>query len=220
MPALSLCHIFVLVEPEAPQSSILETAGLRESYRRQHSGQGTANVCYCFDNAYLELLWVTNAEELNAPAIVRTRLAERARWRETGASPFGIGLRSALPDRPLPFPTWTFAPPYLPPGLTIPVSTASEDPRHPFVFGSPGSGRPDTWSDGRAGVRQSAARLAEIADLQLSATAGTADLEALAQAGLLSVTAPDRTHGMVLTFSRRDGGPSRRLSLPDFVWLD
>ncbi len=51
--------------------------------------------------------------------------------------------------------------------MTIPVALASEDPRQPFVFRSPGSARPDAWTDGRAGTRQRDAGLAEIAGVHL-----------------------------------------------------
>ena len=77
-----------------------------------------------------------------------------------------VRVASDGPDAPLPFATWPFAPPYLPPGTTIPVALASEDPRQPFVFRSPGSARPDAWTDGRAGTRQRDAGLAEIAGVQ------------------------------------------------------
>ncbi len=222
-PALQLCHVFSFVEPGAPEADALHRAGLKESFRRRHPGQGTANACYCFDNAYLELLWVESAQEIASPPIARTRLAERARWRETGASPFGIAVRTADPDTPLPFATWTFTPPYLPPGLTIPVATASEAPEHPFLFRSPGHARPDAWTDGRAGDRQRPAGFADLHGVHLRLPvpppAGDA-LHALEAAGLLTVgivagAAPE----MILELSRTDGKPPRRLSLPDLRWL-
>ena len=48
----------MFVQPGAPELTRLTDAGLRESFRRDHPGQGTTNVCCCFDNAYLELLWL------------------------------------------------------------------------------------------------------------------------------------------------------------------
>ncbi|WP_448205135.1 VOC family protein [Azospirillum sp. sgz302134] len=225
LPDLHLCHVFVFVEPGAPEAAALDAAGLRPSYRRQHPGQGTANLCYCFDNAFLELLWETDADAIRGPSIARTRLAERARWRETGACPFGISVRTDSAGQPLPFETWDFAPPYLPPGMTIPVSLDSEDPARLFLFRSPGSTRPDAWTDGRAGDRQSAAGLAEIVGVHLSMPLDGppgGDLAVLSAAGILTVEAlpkgaPPR---LELSLSRADGGPLRRLSLPDFRWLD
>ncbi|HEY0836833.1 MAG TPA: VOC family protein [Azospirillum sp.] len=213
MNAPSLCHVFAFVTPGAPEAAALEAAGLRESFRRAHPGQGTANACWCFDNAYLELLWVEDAAALAGPAIARTHLAERARWRETGASPFGIAVRGATP-----FAAWTYAPPYLPAGLSIPVALSAEDPRQPFLFRSPGDARPDAWTDGRAGGRQAAAGLAEIAGVHLEVTVPPSDdLRALEAAGLLTLSMAEAPR-MVLTLSRRDGGAPRHLSLPDVRW--
>jgi hypothetical protein len=222
--APQLCHVFVFVEPGAPEAARLEEAGLRENSRRRHPGQGTSNVCYCFDNAFLELLWAEDEAEMTGPTIARTRLAERARWRETGASPFGIALRTAAADQPLPFPTWDYRPPYLPAGMAIPVALASEDPRQPMLFRSPGSGRPDSWTDGRGGDRQRPAGLAEIigVELDLPGRVPPSDaLRLLAATGLLTLGASaDEQQRMVLSLSRADGGPPRCLSLPEFRWLD
>ncbi len=220
---LQLCHVFAFVDRDATASLSLHEAGMQESFRRQHPGQGTANACYCFDNAYLELLWVESAADISGPAISRTRLAERSRWRETHASPFGIAVRTVSHEDGLPFGTWDFAPPYLPPGMVIPVALASEDPRYPFVFRSPGNTRPDEWTDGRAGMRQRAAGLAEILQVHLEVPfpppAGDA-LEALQAAGILTVeTSHTNEPRMVLTLSRSDGQQPRRLSLPDFHWV-
>lgn len=38
----------------------LAALGLTETYQRVHPGQATANVCFVFDDAYLELLWLTS----------------------------------------------------------------------------------------------------------------------------------------------------------------
>ncbi|HSV28185.1 MAG TPA: VOC family protein [Candidatus Omnitrophota bacterium] len=201
----ALCHIFVFV----PTGQIPD-CGLTESFRRAHPGQGTANACFCFDNAYLEVLWVEDWNDVRSPPIAATRLAERADWRQGGASPFGIALRTDLP-----FPAWPYRPPYLPPGMAIPVATDSEDPRQPFLFRSPGSTRPDQWTDGRAGNRQAPAGLSEIVNLRLTMpdTPGPA-LMALAERGLLSVHRG--AHRLDITLSGNGG--DRVLSLPDFRW--
>jgi hypothetical protein len=221
-PVPEICHVFICVESGAPEARRLEKAGLRESFRRSHPGQGTANLCYCFEDAYLELLWEADAGEIASPAIARTRLAERARWQRTGASPFGIALRIAPAD-PLPFESWDYRPPYLPAGLAIPVAVDSDDPRQPFLFRSIGSTRPDAWTDGRAGNRQRAAGLAGLAGLHLDMPADAAPgpaLRALAAAGVLTLGTLAGEPRMVLTLARSGGGAARRLSLPEFRWLD
>ena len=218
---VELDHLFVMVRPGAPEAAGLAGAGLRESFRRDHTGQGSTNLCYCFDNAYLELLWLRgDPAEARSPPAARLRLAERADWRTTGASPFGIALRTA-PGAALPFATWDYAAPFLPEGVTIPVALASDDPRQPLLFRSPGSQRPDHWTDGRAGARQAAAGLAEIVHLRLDLPDGiwpSAPLTRLQEVGPLSLgSAP--THRMVLTLSRPAAAP-RRLTLPAFTWLE
>lgn len=219
---LSLDHLFVLVEPGAPERVALEREGLREGFRRRHPGQGTANVCFCFDNAYLELLWEEDREEIASPVVARTRLAERAAWRRTGASPFGVAVRADPPGAPLPFATWDYRPPYLPEGAVIDVALASDDPRLPLIFRSPGASRPDAWTDGRAGARQRPAGPAEIAGVHVELSPGVradAALLSLQEAGVLSIGEGGAGARMVVTFSQVGGGSPRRLSFPDFTWV-
>jgi hypothetical protein len=218
---MDLDHVFLCIAPGGPEPDALAALGLRQSFRRAHPGQGTANLCYCFDNAYLELLWLTDAAAARAAAVGRTRLAERARWPSTGASPFGLALRGGDADDGLPFETWNYRPAYLPADRAIPVAAFSDDPAQPFVFRSPGTRRPDRWTDGRAGARQREAGLREIAavDLHLPAAVTPAPgLLALADCGWLRVTkACDRAQ-MILTVTMESGEP-RRLSLPDCRWV-
>lgn len=221
--ALEIDHVFVFVDRNGPERDALERAGLVASYRRHHSGQGTANVCYCFDNTYLELLWEEDGREIRSPMVSRTGLAERAAWRHTGASPFGIALRGWSGRNGLPFPTWNYAPDYLPQGVTIPMAVSNALPGQPLLFGSPGNTRPDAWTDGRSGVRQHPAGLAEIARVHLDLpdrVTASDDLRLLEATGLVSLTATGNGPRMELTLSRIDAGPPRRLTLPDFTWSD
>jgi len=68
--------------------------GFQESYRRKHNGQGTENISYCFDNLYIELLWVNDNKDLNSPDVRPLQFSERSQWQKTKASPFGIGIRA------------------------------------------------------------------------------------------------------------------------------
>jgi hypothetical protein len=220
---LALDHVFVFVDaadagPGGRIRSLLEAAGLVPSFTRRHTGQGTANVCYCFDDAYLELLFVVDANEIAAPEIARTGLATRADWRATGASPFGIALRGA----PMPFPTWDYRFAALPPGFAIPVAVDSDDPRVPFLFGSPGTAPPTEWTDGRAGERQTAAGLTRVLSVALDLPADTTRppaLAALVEAGILAIGTTTAPGGrLTLTIGRATGEPVR-LSMPAFAWV-
>lgn len=83
-------HIFVLIDPQGDDCKSLQRLGLAETYRRQHKGQGTQNVCFCFDNLFVELLWIDDVDEVRSDRIARTKLYERSRWRTDGTHPFGI----------------------------------------------------------------------------------------------------------------------------------
>ena len=144
-------------------------------------------------------------------SVSRTRLSERSRWKETGASPFGIGLRGRLP-----FPNWEYRAPHLTEGV-IPIALGSEDPRQPFLFGSPLPQRPDHWPDG-AGARQGAAGLSEITGLHVDLPVGAAPaLRTLAERGVLTWKAAVKPR-LILTISGAAG--PQRLSLPDFSWVE
>jgi hypothetical protein len=109
---------------DAPEAAALSRLGLKEGPANTHPGQGTASRRFLFSNAYLELLWVRDENEARSEGIQRTRLWDRWSLRGQGACPFGIVLRpngDALAQQP-PFPTWTYAPSYLPAGLTIDIA--------------------------------------------------------------------------------------------------
>lgn len=118
--------------------------GLNENYRRKHIGQGTANICYCFDNAFLELLWVENENDIKSSAISPTRLYERSRPDLYKSAPLGIAYRK-IASTPQLFESWSFAPPYLK-GGSIAVSTDSLNSDHPFIFEALNSTEPKFWS--------------------------------------------------------------------------
>ena len=134
--------------------------GFREGSPNVHPGQGTRNRRFFFDNAMLELIWVENPDEAGSSLIAPTRLWERSRASETGASPFGLCLRQTRADEPLPFATWPYQPPYLPPGLAIPIA-ADTTANEPLLFVNPVGARPDRFPvdrreplDHSAGVRE------------------------------------------------------------------
>ncbi len=155
---LELDHLFVFVGPQdaAPGGGAFEALkalGLEPSYTRRHEGQGTANLCLAFDNAYLELLYVADEDELKTSPLGRAGFVARAMWRETAASPLGIAIRGGE----LPGGRWRYRNPQFPPGVSIGISTESDDAAMPFVFSSPGTAPPSAWTDGRAGRRQTVA---------------------------------------------------------------
>lgn len=136
----------MLCEAGAPEANRLRALGLAEGSPNHHPGQGTACRRFFFANAYLELVFVTDAAEAQAEPARSTRLYERWSRRGSGASPFGVVLRPG-PDpsegaaKP-PFPSWSYRPTYLPPGFAIEVAagTLLEEPE---IFYIPFARRPD-----------------------------------------------------------------------------
>ena len=97
--------------------------GFVEGSGNTHPGQGTANRRFFFENFMLELLWVTNPAEAQSDKTRRTRLWERCERQDDAVSPFGIIFRpSGAARRAAPFPTWAYAPDYLPPGLALQIA--------------------------------------------------------------------------------------------------
>jgi hypothetical protein len=130
--SLALDHVLVCAPVGAPHSDKLLEAGFLEGSPNRHLGQGTANRRFFFDNAFLEFIWVENEQEAHSALVQPTRLWERWRWRETGASPFGICLRVTDGNTP-PFETFDYRPPYIPEGASIQVASDTL-PGEPMLF--------------------------------------------------------------------------------------
>jgi len=91
---LELDQIFIWVKPAAPEAAVLEEFGIKHiPNTSEHLGQGTASKFFFFENAYLELIWISD-ENAAKQSMDRSGIDWRARadWQQTGASPFGIGL--------------------------------------------------------------------------------------------------------------------------------
>lgn len=128
-----LDHIFILCPADAEQAAqSLRRVGLKEGSRNYHEGQGTACRRFFFENTYIELLWVSNADEAQSEPTRRTRLWERWSKAPRAACPFGIVLRAgSTPDvEACPFASWVYRPRYLPSNLGIDIAegTPLEEP--------------------------------------------------------------------------------------------
>lgn len=121
--SFELDHILICAPYGAPVADRLVDAGFTEGTRNRHPGQGTANRRFFFDNAFIEFIWVEEEDEIRSDLVAPTRLWERMNWRETGASPFEFCIRPARSDAgAIPFSTFSYRPPYLPPGDEIPMA--------------------------------------------------------------------------------------------------
>lgn len=140
-----LDHVFLgTTAPEADEKTLAKF-GFRFTQRRVHMGQGTANACTVFENAFFELLYAHDMNDLRSDLVSPLGLDERIHWQETGACPFGICFRvtgeNSAPDS-WPFATWVYKAKYLPSGVAIPIASPSNAFNEPLVFLSPQSPKP------------------------------------------------------------------------------
>jgi hypothetical protein len=122
---LEIDHVFICCAPGAPEAEALLRLGLKEGTPNTHPGQGTACRRFFFDDAYLELFWVTDPWEAQSEPVRPTRLFERWTRRNDDACPFAIVLRPAAGSESAspPFATWAYRPSYMPTGLSIEVAS-------------------------------------------------------------------------------------------------
>jgi hypothetical protein len=130
--ALELDHVFICVDDAPASERALADGGVQIGLRAIHTGQGTANACAFFDNAYLELLRLHDDHELHSDLVRPLGLHVRLRWRQTGASPFGIALRTGNSMPPVE--TWSYEARFLPRGGNIPIVTPPNAAHLPLIF--------------------------------------------------------------------------------------
>jgi len=135
----------------APEADALLRAGLSEGSPNTHPGQGTACRRFFFGNAYLELLWVDDADEAQRDPVNRTGLWTRWSGRTTGACPFSFVLRPGDDDvGSVPFETWAYRPSYLPEGLSIDIAVDTPISEPEFFYLAFQRGRRGTHPQPRA----------------------------------------------------------------------
>ena len=219
---MEIDHVFFFVASpasgKAPELPSLAALGLVPTYQRHHRGQGTQNLCYCFDNLFVEFLWVCDQSEVSAHQIARTKLCERSRWQSNQTCPFGIAWRGAEAHRDLPIATWNYQPPYLPSGMAIEVATDGDDPRQPMMFKSPGGTPPISWAVDKKGCLQQAGGWGRVLGIDLfmpSTVVPSPALLAIAEQTMLTLqVASDDQFSIHLQIEQLASLQSRVLKLP------
>lgn len=205
-----LDHVFFATTEADSVERTLAEFGMTFTERRVHSGQGTANSCARFENAFFELLRPHDLAEMRSSVVRPLGLEERMRWRETGASPFGICLRSndAGGSRSWPFETWAYEAAYLPKGASIPVVTPAGLHADPLVFIST-QAKPVTGANSEhRGARRALTRVTVQRADRSSPSAG---VSWFAENGLLSLTSGP-AHLLELEWDHGREGKSQRFS--------
>lgn len=214
---MTLDHVFMLIDSSGRHIEQLRGFGLRETYRRKHLGQGTQNVCFCFDNLFLELLWVDDPAAVRSEAIARMRLHERSLWQTEGTNPFGIAWRDAPGGSALQISTWVYKPPYLPPGMQVDVATDSDDPQQPMMFRSPGTTSPIEWLPEKRGALQHEAGFGRVLGVSMAMPERVTPSKALkaleAETELQVRESSDDHFSIALQIERMDSAPPTVLRL-------
>lgn len=120
---MEIDHIFLRTQHGAPEAALLQQLGLSEGSANHHPGQGTANRRFFFQNAFIELLWIADEQEVQSDATRRTQLAERLHLPAGDNSPFGICFRPSERVVTPPFPCWPYQPSYLPAGMQVDIAS-------------------------------------------------------------------------------------------------
>jgi len=198
---------------DAPEATRLAALGLTQGPSSVHQGQGTANRCFLFHNAYLELIWVHDDAEARSPLTERIRLFERWKGRADATCPFGICLRPTRPSRVSgpPFAGWDYLPRYAPPSRPIHVGANCDRLAEPMLFFIESASRPDSWPrqpplQHRLGVRE-VTRLSWTRPTDASLSP---ELQAVVDAGCLSVEL-GRAHALKICFDNEAMGQSASL---------
>jgi hypothetical protein len=179
---LQVDHAFIACAPGAPEARALLRLGFVEGQSNTHPGQGTANRRFFFENFMLELLWVADPTEAQNERTRRTRLWDRCERRDSNVSPFGIIFAPAGDQAPpAPFPTWSYAPLYLPAGMSMRIAagTTLNEPELfylPFLKGGRRDSQPMTHS---LPVRRVTGLAVGVPGLQLSAASRAAQAAGL-----------------------------------------
>jgi Glyoxalase-like domain len=211
-----LDHIFVCVNLDAPEATEVVALGLTEGQSALHQGQGTANRCFLFHNAYLELIWVHDEADASSTLTKRTGLFERWKGRTGRTCPFGICLRPKRPSDPsrasgLPFAGWDYLPRYVSPSRPIHVGANCDRLTEPMLFFIESASRPDSWSRQpplrhRLGVRE----ITRLTWTRPTSTSLSPELQAVVDAGYLGVELGN-THALTICFDNEVMGLSASL---------
>jgi hypothetical protein len=130
-------HVLVWVSKNAPEASRIEGFGfLLDELIHLFPGQGTASKVFWFENAYIELIWVDDiAEATQAGQKMSVDLLARNNWRQSDASPFGIGLRRCVGNKgKIPFATKNYNEAWMEPGTEILMAKSSSELTEPMFF--------------------------------------------------------------------------------------
>ncbi|MBL7839676.1 MAG: VOC family protein [Cyclobacteriaceae bacterium] len=131
---MDIDHIFIFTEDQGRIAEELVKFGLIEGSSRVHTGQGTTNRKFYFDNFFLEILWVHNENEIKSSLIEPTGLCQRADYKKNGLSPYGLCIVNSEQTDALFGNSMKYQPDYFPGGMLIEILKNENQPHLPWTF--------------------------------------------------------------------------------------
>jgi hypothetical protein len=128
--SLELDHVFCFCEPKLPEIEVAQKLGFIAFPERTHQDQGTSNRCIVFEENYLEFIYLSSREESQKNEL---KLHQRADWKSTKASPFGIALRGVIPEK-YKNDFWEYKPAYAKGKSIFIHKFTQEHPEAPLLF--------------------------------------------------------------------------------------
>lgn len=137
---MDIDHIFIFTNDQGKVADKLVEFGFVEGSHRVHTGQGTTNRKFYFENFFLEILWVHNEKEINSELVKPTGLWQRAEYKRNEFSPYGLCMVNNDETNELFENASRYQPAYFPNGLTIEICKNEDQPQLPWTFRLPFKG--------------------------------------------------------------------------------
>ncbi|MFY0685664.1 MAG: VOC family protein [Cyclobacteriaceae bacterium] len=151
---MQIDHIFIFSSEQGREADELIQFGLVEGSNRIHPGQGTRNRKFYFKNFFLELVWVSNENEIKSPATAPTRLWERANYKINGYSPFGLCMEPTDDVEELFEGCLKYSPDYISDEQTFEIITQENSPQLPWACRVPHASEFDKLTDHPNGLQK------------------------------------------------------------------
>ncbi len=129
-------HIFI-ISNKGQEADELVNFGLIEGSGRVHSGLGTENRRFFFENFYLEILWVENESETKSEHTSPLKIWERSNFNSNDYSRYGLCFENEINSDQFFKNALKFQPEYYPQGKFLEVFTHENEPHLPWVFRLP-----------------------------------------------------------------------------------
>lgn len=134
---MNIDHIFIFADDKGKVADDLVDFGLTEGSNRIHVGQGTTNRKFYFDNFFLEILWVHNANEITSDKTKPMGLWQRAEYKTNHFSPFGLCIVNSDDTETIFKNAFKYQPDYFPQGMEIDIIKNEDQSDLPWTFRLP-----------------------------------------------------------------------------------